>query len=131
MIKRQIEEVFRQEAQLYPVITLLGPRQAGKTTLSRQCFSDYNYANLEDLQSRELAKTDARKFFSVYPPPVIIDEIQRVPELASSVQVMVDENRNKMGQFILTGSQQPKLVETISQSLAGRTSVLSLNWVAD
>ena len=126
MIKRQIEEVFRQDAQLYPVITLLGPRQAGKTTLSRQCFSDYNYANLEDLQSRELAKTDARKFFSVYPPPVIIDEIQRVPELASSVQVMVDENRNKMGQFILTGSQQPKLVETISQSLAGRTSVLSL-----
>ena len=108
MIKRQIEEVFRQDAQLYPVITLLGPRQSGKTTLSRQCFSDYSYANLEDLQSRELAKTDARKFFSIYSPPVIIDEIQRVPELASTVQVMVDENRDKMGQFILTGSQQPK-----------------------
>ena len=70
---------------------MLGPRQSGKTTLSRQCFSDYSYANLEDLQSRELAKTDARKFFSVYPPPVIIDEIQRVPELASSVQVVVDD----------------------------------------
>ena len=126
MISRKIESVLRKEATLYPVITLLGPRQAGKTTLARQCFPDYNYVNLEDPPTRELAVADERKFFAIHPPPVIIDEIQRVPNLASSVQVRVDENRDQMGAFILTGSQQPKLAATISQSLAGRTSLLSL-----
>ena len=126
MINRKIADILRKEATLYPVITLLGPRQAGKTTLARQCFPDYNYVNLEDPATRELAISDERKFFAVNKPPVIIDEIQRVPELASSVQVRVDETRDKMGTFILTGSQQPKLAATIIQSLAGRTSALSL-----
>lgn len=126
MINRKISNILRKEASLYPVITLLGPRQAGKTTLAKQCFPDYNYVNLEDRTTRELAISDERKFFAVYKPPVIIDEIQRVPELASSVQVKVDENRDQMGSFILTGSQKPKLAATISQSLAGRTSILSL-----
>ena len=111
---------------MYPVITLLGPRQAGKTTLARQCFPHYAYVNLEDRQAREIALNDERKFFSLFPPPVIVDEIQRVPTLASYVQVLVDADRDKMGAFILTGSQQPKLAEAVSQSLAGRTSVLSL-----
>lgn len=126
MINRKISNILRKEASLYPVITLLGPRQAGKTTLAKQCFPDYNYVNLEDRTTRELAISDERKFFAIYKPPVIIDEIQRVPELASSVQVKVDENRDQIGSFILTGSQQPKLAATISQSLAGRTSILSL-----
>ena len=126
MINRKIETVLRNEAALYPVITLLGPRQAGKTTLTRQCFPSYSYVNLEDPAERELATADERRFFAIHKPPVIIDEIQRVPELASYVQVKVDEERDKMGAFILTGSQQPKLAATISQSLAGRTSVLSL-----
>ena len=126
MIKRKIEAVLRKEAMLYPVVTLLGPRQAGKTTLARTCFSGYSYANLEDSLTREIAITDERKFFALYNPPVIIDEIQRVPALASAIQVKVDEERDKMGAFILTGSQQPKLAATISQSLTGRTSVLSL-----
>ena len=126
MITRKIETVLRDEARLYPVITLLGPRQAGKTTLARQCFPGYSYVNLEDPAERELAIADERKFFAIHKPPVIIDEIQRVPELASYVQVKVDEERDKMGTFILIGSQQPKLAATISQSLAGRTSVLSL-----
>jgi predicted AAA+ superfamily ATPase len=82
--------------------------------------------NLEDRQAREIALTDERKFFSLFPPPIIVDEIQRVPTLASYVQVLVDADRDKMGAFILTGSQQPKLAEAVSQSLAGRTSVLSL-----
>lgn len=126
IINRELKETLLREVTLYPVITLLGPRQSGKTTLVRECFPDYAYVNLEDLQAREIALTDERKFFSLYPPPVIIDEIQRVPTLASYVQVLVDTNRDRMGAFVLTGSQQPKLAEAVSQSLAGRTSVLSL-----
>lgn len=126
ILRRELTETLRHEATLYPVITLLGPRQAGKTTLARQCFPHYAYVNLEDRQAREIALTDERKFFSLFPPPIIVDEIQRVPTLASYVQVLVDADRDKMGAFILTGSQQPKLAEAVSQSLAGRTSVLSL-----
>ena len=126
ILRRELTETLRHEATLYPVTTLLGPRQAGKTTLARQCFPNYAYVNLEDRQAREIALTDERKFFSLFPPPIIVDEIQRVPTLASYVQVLVDANRDKMGAFILTGSQQPKLAEAVSQSLAGRTSVLSL-----
>lgn len=126
MIARELEKVIKRDAALYPVITLVGPRQSGKTTLARMCFPDYEYVNLEDIQERELATEDERKFFAVHKPPVIIDEIQRVPNLASSVQVRVDADRNKMGAFVLTGSHHPKLSETISQSLAGRTSLLSL-----
>lgn len=126
MIAREMTEVLKRDATLYPVVTLLGPRQAGKTTLARQCFADYDYVNLEDPPTRELATNDVRKFFALHQPPVIIDEIQRVPSLASSIQVLVDSNRDTMGAFILTGSQQPKLLETISQSLAGRVSLLSL-----
>ena len=126
MIDRELKATLLHEATLYPVITLLGPRQSGKTTLVRECFPDYAYVNLEDRQAREIALTDERKFFSLYPPPVIIDEIQRVPTLASYVQILVDANRDRMGAFVLTGSQQPKLAEAVSQSLAGRTSVLSL-----
>ena len=126
IINRELKATLLHEVTLYPVITLLGPRQSGKTTLVRECFPDYAYVNLEDRQAREIALTDERKFFSLYPPPVIIDEIQRVPTLASYVQVLVDANRDRMGAFVLTGSQQPKLAEAVSQSLAGRTSVLSL-----
>ena len=126
MIEREITDILKRDATLYPVITLLGPRQAGKTTLARQCFSKYGYVNLEDPPTRELATNDVRKFFALHPSPVIIDEIQRVPSLASSVQVLVDSRRDDMGAFILTGSQQPRLAEAVSQSLAGRTSILSL-----
>ena len=126
IIDRELKATLLREVALYPVITLLGPRQSGKTTLVRECFPDYAYVHLEDRQAREIALSDERKFFSLYPPPVIIDEIQRVPTLASYVQVLVDANRDRMGAFVLTGSQQPKLAEAVSQSLAGRTSVLSL-----
>ena len=126
IVNRELTETLRREASLYPVVTLLGPRQAGKTTLARRCFPEYAYVNLEDRQAREIAASDERKFFSLYPPPVIIDEIQRVPALTTYVQVLVDADRDRMGAFILTGSQQPRLSEAVSQSLAGRTSVMSL-----
>ncbi|MBQ4439623.1 MAG: ATP-binding protein [Kiritimatiellae bacterium] len=126
MIRRAMTNILKRDAALYPVITLLGPRQAGKTTLARECFPEYGYVNLEDPPIRELAANDVRKFFALHPAPLIIDEIQRVPSLASSVQVLVDSHRDDMGAFILTGSHQPKVAEAVSQSLAGRTSIHTL-----
>lgn len=126
MIRRVMTNILKRDAALYPVITLLGPRQAGKTTLARECFPEYDYVNLEDPPIRELAANDVRKFFALHPAPLIIDEIQRVPSLASSVQVLVDSHRDDMGAFILTGSHQPKVAEAVSQSLAGRTSIHTL-----
>ena len=101
------------------------PRQSGKTTLAQMQFPDYHYVNLEDPDTRMIAEADAREFLKLYPPPVIIDEIQRVPKLLSYIQVLVDE-RKKKGQYILTGSHQPGLRAEISQSLAGRTAILQL-----
>ena len=113
-------------AHQYPVVTIFGPRQSGKTTVVRDVFPEYEYVNLEDRESRDLAAMDAKAFFARHQPPVVLDEIQHVPELASTVQVLVDERRHDMGRFILTGSHQPLLAETVSQSLAGRTAILDL-----
>jgi predicted AAA+ superfamily ATPase len=125
MFKRDIEKELIYLATQYPVITIIGPRQAGKTTLSRLIFPDYHYCNLELPELRQLAETDPKAFFYSYPPPIILDEIQRVPSLLSYIQVMVDES-DKKGQFILTGSHQSKFHESVTQSLAGRTALLTL-----
>ena len=125
MIKRDIETELDNLSTQYPVVTVTGPRQAGKTTLTRMVFADYNYCNLELPDIRQLAIDDPRALFSSFPPPVIIDEVQRVPELLSYIQVMADEG-DQTGQFILTGSQQLNLHEAITQSLAGRTALLTL-----
>ena len=126
MIDREIIPIVRQRANEFPVLTITGPRQSGKTTIARTCFPDHSYVNLEDPETRELAENDYRRFFSLYPAPLVIDEIQRVPKLASVVQTLVDERRNVRGQFILTGSHQPLLRETVTQSLAGRSAFLKL-----
>ena len=102
---------------------MLGPRQAGKTTLARMMFPSHSYANLEDRETRDLAESDVKAFFSLYPPPVIIDEVQTVPGILSQVQVRIDENRKAYGQFILTGSHQSALSSAIAKSLAGRTAI--------
>ncbi|MDR3087340.1 MAG: ATP-binding protein [Azoarcus sp.] len=124
-IPRHITPHLERLAAQFPVVTVLGPRQSGKTTLVRAVFPDYEYLNLELPSLRLEAQSDALGFFRAHPPPLILDEIQHVPELLSYVQVMVDENRRK-GHFILTGSHQPRLAAGISQSLAGRTGLLSL-----
>ena len=126
MIAREIAPVVMKRASEFPVLTLIGPRQSGKTTLVRDCFPDYDYVNLEDPETRDLANDDYRRFLALHPAPVIIDEIQRVPKLASAIQTLVDANRGKCGQFILTGSHQPRLKETVTQSLAGRSAFLKL-----
>lgn len=126
MINREISDSLIKLKEQVPVITILGPRQSGKTTLVKELFPEYTYVNLEDPVTRELAKEDYIGFFETYPEPLIIDEVQRVPEILSVIQVKVDEDRLKNGRFILTGSHQPSLQKGISQSLAGRTSILSL-----
>jgi hypothetical protein len=125
MINRTIEPVLKELAAKYPVVTLTGPRQSGKTTLCRKVFPDAPYANLENPDTREFAATDPRGFLSAYPAGVIIDEIQRVPDLVSYIQGIVDE-RKMPGQFILTGSRQFEVMDAVNQSLAGRTALLKL-----
>jgi uncharacterized protein len=124
-----IERTLSKELQLalgqYPVVTVLGPRQSGKTTFVKNECPAFSYANLEDPEWRELADTDPKAFFKAFPSPLIIDEVQRVPTLLSHIQVIVDrEGLN--GRFVLTGSHQLRLSQAIAQSLAGRTAILTL-----
>jgi len=122
--KRDIDQKCLALIKQYPVLTITGPRQSGKTTLVRELFPDYAYINLEDPQLRELAARDPVSIFN-QSDKLIIDEIQNVPELLSHIQVIVDE-KQKEGMFILTGSHQVALHEALSQSLAGRTAILEL-----
>lgn len=125
MIKRKIQQELAKLAQEYKVVTITGPRQSGKTTLARMQFPDYNYVNLEEPETRQLAERDAKEFLKRYSTPIIIDEIQRLPMLLSYIQVECDKSSAK-GQYILTGSHQPALKAEIAQSLAGRTAILQL-----
>lgn len=125
MIDRSIEPVLKELTVKYPVVTITGPRQSGKTTLCRKVFPDMAYANLEQPDIREFAASDPKGFLGSYPDGVILDEIQRAPDLLSYIQVIVDE-RDFRGHFILTGSQQFEVISTVSQSLAGRTALLKL-----
>lgn len=125
VIKRAIEQELLTVAKEYPVVTISGPRQAGKTTLVRNTFPDKVYVNLEAPDIRAAAEEDPRGFLNALPDGGILDEIQRVPSLLSYIQVIVDE-RNRPGMFILTGSHQMALHEAITQSLAGRTAILNL-----
>ena len=125
MIPRTLEAVLRSSAASYPVITVTGPRQSGKTTLCRATFPDKPYVNLESPDVREFARTDPRGFLANYGAGAILDEIQRAPELLSYLQPLVDADQQP-GRFILTGSQQFEVMNTVAQSLAGRTAVLKL-----
>jgi uncharacterized protein len=125
MIKRHMESKIRQWARQYPVITVTGPRQSGKTTLCRALFSERPYRSLEDVDQREFARTDPRGFLADVPEGGVIDEIQYAPDLVSYIQTRVDEVQ-KPGMFILTGSRQFEMMEKVSQSLAGRTAIARL-----
>lgn len=125
MIQRLAARRLKELASAFPVVTIEGPRQSGKTTLARSTFPGYAYANLEEYADRRLASEDPRGFLEKYPAPAIIDEVQRVPQLLSEIQAEVDGHEGN-GRFILTGSYQPRLAEGIAQSLAGRTALMSL-----
>lgn len=125
MIRREITPFLVRMFDQYPIVTVTGPRQSGKTTLCRSTFPNLKYVNLEAPDQRHFAETDPRRFLSKLGDGAILDEIQRVPELLSYLQVLVDET-SRNGQFVLTGSEQFELSKSISQSLAGRTALLRL-----
>lgn len=125
MIPRNLSSSVLQAARHYPVVTVTGPRQSGKTTLCRALFPNKPYVSLELHDVRDYATQDPRGFLAEHADGAVFDEVQHVPKLLSYLQVEVDE-RPTPGRFILTGSQQLALSEAISQSLAGRTAVLHL-----
>jgi len=125
MIKRALEKALKGAAGKYPVVTLTGPRQSGKTTLAKAAFPRHEYVSLEDPDRREFALGDPRGFLGQFKGKVILDEVQRAPELFSYIQTSVDED-NRSGRFVLTGSHNFLLMRRISQSLAGRSAILHL-----
>jgi uncharacterized protein len=125
MITRDSEQSIRTLLRGFPVVTLTGPRQSGKTTLAKAVFPDRPYASLEDPDIRLAALDDPRSFLERFPDGAVLDEVQRAPELLSYLQTIVDGDR-RMGLFILTGSQQFGLMSGITQSLAGRTAFIEL-----
>lgn len=122
-INREITPYVAALAKAFPIVMVTGPRQSGKSTLVQEMFSNHLYVNMENPQEREMAKADAEGFLSR--GPMIIDEVQRTPQLLEFVQSIVDRKK-AMGHFILTGSNQPELFEKVSESLAGRVGIAEL-----
>lgn len=125
MIRRTVETHIRSLLRGFPIVTITGPRQSGKTTLVKVIFSDRPYASLEDPDVRASALDDPRSFLKRFPDGAVFDEAQRCPELFSYLQTVVDAD-GRMGLYILTGSQQFGLLSGITQSLAGRTAFVEL-----
>lgn len=125
MIKRTLQDQVEAAARRYPVITVTGPRQSGKTTLARMTFPDRPYVSLETPSEREFAADDPLGFLARFPEGAILDEVQRAPELLSYLQGIVDDDPTP-GRFVLTGSHNVALMEGVSQSLAGRAALLEL-----
>jgi len=125
LIPRTAESYLLRFADEYPVVTITGPRQSGKTTLCRKVFAEKKYVSLENPDTRQFAREDPRGFLAGLPEGAILDEIQQAPDLLSYIQTIVDEEKRN-GLFILTGSQQFEVSNAINQSLAGRTAILKL-----
>lgn len=126
-IARNLEKVVLEVTKEYPVVLVTGPRQVGKTTMLQKLMegTDRNYVSLDDLNERNLAKTDPEMFLQLHKPPILIDEVQYAPELFAYIKIHVDKYHNA-GDFWLAGSQVFKLMSGIQESLAGRVAVLSL-----
>ncbi len=125
MIPRALAQALQERAALYPVLTLTGPRQSGKTTLCRMLFPDKPYVSLEALDAREFAASDPRGFLAQVPDGAVLDEVQQAPGLLSYLQEEVDRDP-RPGRFVLTGSENLALNAAVAQSLAGRTALLHL-----
>lgn len=126
-ISRNLENVVYKVTKEYPVVLVTGPRQVGKTTMLQKLMegTDRAYVTLDDLNERNIAKTDPELFLQLHKPPVLIDEVQYAPELFTYIKIHVDKN-HAPGAFWLTGSQAFKLMEGVQESLAGRIAVLSM-----
>ena len=123
-INRELKEEIIRQSHYFSVITITGPRQSGKTTLCKQMFPDYHYVNLEDIAKTEIIKQNPKEFLQNHSQGLIVDEAQQYPDLFSYIQVVVDENPN--AHIILTGSSNFTLMQQVTQSLAGRTAILTL-----
>lgn len=124
-IERTMAKEIRKRITQYPILAVTGPRQSGKTTLLKTLFPDYGYVSLENPDNRSFAKEDPNGFLKQYSSKTILDEVQRVPELFSYLQTLVDSS-GQMGQYILSGSQNFHLLKHITQSLAGRVALFRL-----
>ncbi len=126
-IDRSLEPVLNQAVSEFPAVVLTGPRQSGKTTLLKHLFNErYQYISLEPPDVRAAATEDPRSFLVMNPPPVVFDEIQYAPDLLPFIKEMIDEDRHRAGQFLLSGSQNLLLMEKVTESLAGRAAMLTL-----
>ena len=125
MIKRDLLKLVKTMSKKMPIVSIVGPRQSGKTTLAQMAFPKYDYVNLESPDEMERALQDPREFLSQHKTGLIIDEAQRFPELFSYIQTISDKNK-KPGEFIISGSQNLLLSSSISQSLAGRVFLSEL-----
>lgn len=125
MIARALSDKLVEAAKSFPVISVTGPRQSGKSTLVQDIFQGYRYVSLEDADMRALAQDDPRSFLEHYGERLILDEAQRVPELFSYMQGVVD-HRGTPGQYVISGSQNFLLMKNVSQSLAGRVAITHL-----
>ncbi len=124
-VKRNIEDAIRASAKSFPVVTIVGPRQSGKTTLVKTLFPDKPYRTLEHPRTREIAEHDPGAFLEEFPDGAVLDEVQRVPSLLSYIQGIVDDKgRNDL--FVLTGSSNLLLMKNVSQTLAGRCAIHTL-----
>lgn len=126
VINRHIYKAIREYQSKYPILALTGPRQSGKTTLLKSLFPDYRYVSLENPDARDFALKDPNGFLAEYDDQMIFDEVQQAPALFSYLQTLVDSRPDRMGGFILSGSQNFHLMERITQSLAGRVALFKL-----
>ncbi len=125
-IHRSLEKPLKEALEQFPVVLVTGPRQAGKSTFLHHTLKDYTYVTFDDILARNLAESDPILFLKTYTPPLILDEIQYVPSLLPRLKMLVDTERRKYGQYVLTGSQLFPLMKGASESLAGRVAVFQL-----
>jgi predicted AAA+ superfamily ATPase len=123
-IEREISKELQSIAATFPVLVLVGPRQVGKTSVLERTFGSLNYVSLDMTAHAEMAETRPEDFLERYPPPVVIDEVQYAPRFFRQIKTYVDSNRGENGLFILSGSQNFMLMESVTESLAGRAAVI-------
>ena len=126
MIYRTAQDALLRLAGQFPVIGITGPRQSGKSTLTKAAFPNKRYVTFDDKNMRELAKSNPSDFISAFPDGAIIDEAQKVPEIFDALKMHVDSSEYTPGKFILTGSSQFRLRQNMTDSMAGRAAFLKL-----